>query len=117
MGGHEFLILAIKAVGGGALVVVFALIAETLAPKRFAGLFGAAPAVALVGLTIAILDKGAGNAHQAAVGMVAGSAGMIAYALAVVPLLRRLRAGRAAVTAIAAWMLATTVVAVPVLVA
>ena len=109
--------LAIKGIGGGTLVVVFALLSETLSPKRFAGLFGAAPAVALVGLTLAILDKGSGDAHQAAVGMLAGCAGMIAYALAAVPLLRRMRAGRAAVTALGAWFLAAGLIAIPVLVA
>ena len=102
---------------GGLLVVAFALVSEALSPKRFAGLFSAAPAVALAGLTIVLLDKGAHEAHQNATGMVAGSAGMIAYAAAVVPLLRRLRASRAAVAALGAWVLAAGAVAVPVLVA
>ena len=113
MSGHQLLMLAIKGVGGGTLVVVFALLSETLSPKRFAGLFGAAPAVALVGLTLAVLDKGAHDAHEAAVGMLAGSAGMIAYALAAVPLLRRVRAGEAAVVALGAWLLGAAVIALP----
>jgi hypothetical protein len=49
--------------------------------------------------------------------MLAGSAGMIAYALAVVPLLRRMRAPRAAVLGLGAWTLVAAAVAVPVLVA
>lgn len=117
MSGHQLLMLAIKGVGGGTLVVVFALISETLSPKRFAGLFGAAPAVALVGLTLAVLDKGSHDAHEAAVGMLAGSAGMIAYALTAVPLLRRVRAGHAAVGALGAWVLAAGIVAIPELLA
>jgi hypothetical protein len=44
-------ILVIKGVAGGSLVVAFALLSEGLSPKRFAGLFSAAPAVALAGLT------------------------------------------------------------------
>ncbi len=112
---HDVLILLAKGLAGGLLVVVFALLSEALDPKRFAGLFGAAPAVALAGLTIVLLDKGPHDAHQDAVGMIAGSAGMIAYAALAVPLLRRLRASRAAVVALGGWIAATGVLAVPVL--
>lgn len=49
--------------------------------------------------------------------MIAGSAGMVAYAASVIPLLRRLPAGRAAVAGMGAWFLAAAIVAVPVLVA
>lgn len=47
--------------------------------------------------------------------MIAGGAGMIAYALAVIPLLRRMCASRAASAALAAWAAATAVAAVPVI--
>src|SRR5487761_534466 len=113
---HDLLILGIKGLAGGTLVVTFALLAEGLSPKRFAGLFSAAPAVAVAGLTLVLIDKGARDTHQEAVGMLAGSAGMIAYAATVIPLLRRLHAGRAAATALGAWLLAAALVAVPVLV-
>jgi uncharacterized membrane protein (GlpM family) len=96
-------------------VVVFALISQGLAPKRFAGLFSAAPAVALAGLTIVVLDKGAYEAHRNAMGMIAGSAGMIAYAAAIVPLLRRMRASRAALAGLGVWGVVASVIAVPVL--
>jgi hypothetical protein len=92
-------------------------LSECLAPKRFAGLFSAAPAVALAGLTITLLDKGAHDAHQNAVGMIAGSAGMITYAAVAVSLLRRMRASRAAVAALGAWTLVAAAVAVPLLLA
>jgi uncharacterized membrane protein (GlpM family) len=114
---HDVLILAIKAIAGGALVLVFALISEALSPKRFAGLFGAAPAVALAGLTIVVLDKGSHDAHQNSVGMLAGTAGMVAYAATVVPMLRRKRASRAAAISMIAWLAVSVVVAVPVLAA
>jgi uncharacterized membrane protein (GlpM family) len=114
---HEVLILAVKGLVGGCLVVAFALLSESLAPKRFAGLFGAAPAVALAGLTIVIIDKGAHDAHQQAVGMLAGCAGMIVYAASTVPLLRRMRASRAAGLALVAWVLPAAVIAIPVLAA
>jgi uncharacterized membrane protein (GlpM family) len=113
---HDVAILALKGLAGGTLVLAFSALAATLQPKRFAGLFGAAPAVAIAGLAIVALDKGAHDAHQAAVGMLAGSAGMVAFALAAVPLLRRLRAWRAAGGAVVAWILIAAVVAVPVMV-
>jgi uncharacterized membrane protein (GlpM family) len=112
---HDALILAIKAVAGGGLVVAFALLSEGLSPKRFAGLFSAAPAVALAGLVVVLLDKGAHDGHENSVGMLAGSAGMIAYAAAAVPLLRRLRASVAASAALVCWVAVAAIVAVPVL--
>lgn len=102
---------------GGSLVVVFALISQGLTPKRYAGLFSAAPAVAIAGLTIVVLDKGVHDAHQNSIGMIAGSAGMVAYAAAVVPLLRRMRALHAAVAGMGVWAVVAAVVAVPVLLA
>jgi uncharacterized membrane protein (GlpM family) len=112
---HEVLILAVKGLAGGALVLVFALISECLTPKRFAGLFGAAPAVALAGLIIAVFDKGRHDAHQSSVGMLAGAAGMMAYAALAVPLLRRVQASRAAAVALSAWLATAAVFAVPVM--
>ncbi len=56
--------LAVKALAGGGLVVAFALLSEALSPKRFAGLFSAAPAVALAGLSVVLLDKGSHAAHE-----------------------------------------------------
>ena len=117
MTGHDLLILAVKGLAGGLLVVAFALLSEGLSPKRFAGLFSAAPAVAIAGLAIVLLDKTPHDAHQNAVGMIAGSAGMIAYAACVVPLLRRVRASAAAVIALGAWVAAAAIVAIPVLTA
>ena len=114
---HDVLILALKGLAGGALVVSFALLSEGLRPKRFAGLFSAAPAVAIPSLIIVVLDKGAAEAHRSALGMIAGGAGMVAYALAVIPLLHRLPASRAAAAALGAWALVAAVVAVPLLLA
>src|SRR5437588_857218 len=114
---HEVLILAIKGLAGGLLVVAFALLSEALEPKRFAGLFSAAPAVAIAGLSVALLDKGGHDAHQSAVGMIAGSAGMIAYAACAILLLRRTKASRAALAGLLPWLLAAGAVAIPVLVA
>jgi len=79
----------IKGLGAGTLVVTLSLLSQGLEPKRFAGLLSAAPAVALAGLAVTLLDKGAHDAHQAATGMIAGATAMAVYAAAVIPLLRR----------------------------
>ena len=117
MTGHDLVTLGVKGLAGGTLVVAFALLSEGLSPKRFAGLFGAAPAVAIAGLVITLLDKGAHAAHESSVGMIAGAAGMIAYAACVVPLLRRRRASVAATLALSAWLAVAALVAIPVLTA
>ncbi len=114
---HDVLILAVKGVAGGTLVAGFALLSEGLKPKRFAGLFSAAPAVALAGLTVALLDKGAHSAHESAAGMIAGAGGMLAYAAAAIPLLRRFRASVAALIALVAWTGVAAIVALPLLLA
>ena len=114
---HEVLILGIKGLAGGLLVVAFALLSEATTPKRFAGLFSAAPAVALASLSVLLLDKGHHDAHQSAVGMLAGSAGMAAYAACAIPLLRRLKASKTAVAALAPWVIVAAAAAIPVLLA
>ena len=114
---HEVVILAIKGLLGGTLVLAFALLSQGLEPKRFAGLLSAAPAVALAGLAVTLLDKGAHDAHQASAGMVAGGVGMIAYAATVIPLLKRTRASVASMAVLGVWTVVAAVVAVPLLVA
>lgn len=114
---HDVVILAIKGLLGGTLVLAFALLSQSLDPKRFAGLFSAAPAVALAGLAVTLLDKGAHDAHQSSAGMIAGAAGMAVYAAAVIPLLRRTRAAVASMAALGVWAAVAAVVAVPLLVA
>ena len=44
---------------GGAVVSAFAMLGDLLRPKSFAGLFGAAPSVALATLGIAVYQQGA----------------------------------------------------------
>ena len=67
---------------GGAMVSLFAMIGDVVWPKRFAGLFSAAPSVALATLALTISTSGAATAALEARSMIAGSAGFIAYALA-----------------------------------
>jgi uncharacterized membrane protein (GlpM family) len=107
--------LGVKGLAGGALVVVFALLSETLKPKRFAGLFSAAPAVALAGMVVVLLTKGSHDARENAIGMIAGSVAMAAYAAVVIPLLRRTNAPRASLQAVLVWLVTASVVAWPLL--
>ena len=113
----DVVILAIKGLLGGTLVLAFALVSQGLEPKRFAGLLSAAPAVALAGLAVTLLDKGAHDAHQASTGTIAGAAAMAVYAAAVIPLLRRARAPVASMAALGVWAVVAAVVAVPLLAA
>jgi uncharacterized membrane protein (GlpM family) len=98
------LTILLRGLAGGALVLAFALLAETLQPKRFAGLFSAAPAVAVASLAIGLATKPASQSHESAIGMVAGAVAMVAYVLAVVPALRRTSAVGASAGAVLVWL-------------
>jgi hypothetical protein len=108
--------IPIRAAAGGCLVLAFAVLSEALKPKRFAGLFGAAPAVAIAGLVVTLSTGPASDAKDGTLGMLAGAAGMIAYAMAVVSLLKRHTAHAAAAIAMVAWFAMAGVLAVPLLV-
>jgi uncharacterized membrane protein (GlpM family) len=65
---------------GGAVVSVFAVLGDLLKPKSFAGLFGAAPSVALATLGLTAASEGASYAATEARSMVAGAVAFFAYA-------------------------------------
>ena len=66
---------------GGTVVVLFALVSETFQPKRFAGLFSAAPSVLLASLIVTVLLEGTAPASLSASGAVAGAVGLVTFAL------------------------------------
>ncbi|MET9079779.1 DUF3147 family protein [Streptomyces sp. NPDC004232] len=86
--------------GGGLFVVGFALLAETIEPKRLAGVFAAAPSVALAGLILTVVFKGNHEAVDEARGMLAGAPAFTVYCLVDVPALGRLGAKRGSVVAL-----------------
>jgi uncharacterized membrane protein (GlpM family) len=90
---------------GGFAVCAFAVLADLLKPKSFAGLFGAAPSVALASLVLTVQQDGASYAAVETRSMVAGAAAFFLYALTCVQLIARFRwsALRAAVTSFVAW--------------
>lgn len=67
---------------GGAVVSIFAVLAEMLRPKSFAGLFSAAPSIALATIGITIAHHGTTYAATESRSMVFGAAGFFVYASA-----------------------------------
>lgn len=74
---------------GGCIVTLFAMLGDVLRPKSFAGLFGAAPSVALATLSLTIVHQGKGFAVLEARTMIFGALAFSAYAAAVSWWLRR----------------------------
>lgn len=99
--------VAAKTLLGGCLVVVFALLAQTLSPKRFAGVFAAAPSVALASLAMTCAFDGSADARRACSGMAAGALGFVAYAMVAPAAMRRLGTLRGSVTSLAGWVVVT----------
>jgi hypothetical protein len=91
---------------GGAVVSAFAILGDILRPKSFAGLFGAAPSVALATLGIAIYQHGAGYAALQSHWMMAGAIALAIYSGVVCHLLMRtrMRAAPATVLSMAVWL-------------
>jgi hypothetical protein len=52
----------IRFIAGGAVVSIFAVLGDLLRPKSFAGLYGAAPSVALVTMALAFARQGSAYA-------------------------------------------------------
>ena len=77
---HEMIL---RAVFGGLIISAFAEIGDVLKPKRFAGLFGAAPSVALATLALTIAADGKMYAAVEARSMLGGAAAFLAYAYCV----------------------------------
>jgi hypothetical protein len=65
---------------GGFVVSTFATLGDLFKPKSFAGLFGAAPAVALATLVLTVSAKGASYAATESRSMIAGAIGFFFYA-------------------------------------
>ena len=79
--------ILLRVMVGGAVVSIFAVLGDFLKPKSFAGLFGAAPSVALVTLGLTISRQGSAYAAIEARSMIAGSVAFLIYALFVALLL------------------------------
>jgi uncharacterized membrane protein (GlpM family) len=112
----DWLTIPLRALAGGLLVVAFALLSEAVKPKRFAGLFSAAPAIAIDSLTVTLSTSTSDEGRDGSLGMLAGSAGMLAYAVVVVALLDQARALVASAAALVAWLAIAAIAVAPLLV-
>jgi hypothetical protein len=83
---------------GGIAVSCFAMLGDLLRPKSFAGLFSAAPSVALATLCIAIYQHGAAYAAVQGRWMIAGAIALAVYSIIVCHLLVRTRMGALSAT-------------------
>ncbi|WP_407175144.1 hypothetical protein [Bradyrhizobium sp. STM 3562] len=90
---------------GGAVVSAFAVLGDMLRPKSFAGLFGAAPSIALATLALAFWKEGAGYAAIEGRSMALGAVALATYSFAVCQLLMRWRwsALAATLTCVVVW--------------
>lgn len=76
---------------GGTVVSLFAILGEIFRPKSFAGLFGAAPSIALATLGLTIASRGHAYAAIEARSMILGAIAFFFYAAAVSHVLMRYR--------------------------
>jgi hypothetical protein len=96
----------VRFVAGGVAVSLFAIVGDVLRPKSFAGLFGAAPSVALATLTLAFWSKGSAYAATEGHSMILGAIALAAYSFVVCQLLIRVRCSALAATsaALVVWL-------------
>jgi hypothetical protein len=90
---------------GGTVVSLFALVGDILRPKGFAGLFSAAPSVALATLALAIVRNGVPYAALEARSMLLGAIALLIYAVGCTCLLAtgRFKAGRTSAAMLLVW--------------
>lgn len=90
---------------GGIAVSAFAALGEIFRPRSFAGLFGAAPSIAIATLMITIWKEGRPYAALEARSMIIGAAALCVYSVVVFRLLKRRHLGAllSSLSAIGAW--------------
>src|SRR5579875_1098513 len=96
--------LGIRILDGGVFVVLFALVGTVLKPKRLAGLFSAAPSVALANLLVEIMEKGDHPAAKECQAMILGAVALAAFCLVARFVIRPLGALRGSAVAVLAWL-------------
>lgn len=91
---------------GGTAVLLFSIIGDITRPKSFAGIFGAAPSVALATLLLAVRYHGVSYAATQARSMLIGAAALAVYAwvCGVALWSRRESVARIQLAAVSLWM-------------
>lgn len=90
--------LLIRFLVGGVVVSVFALLGTILRPKSFAGLFGAAPSIALATVSLTVHENGKFYAALEARSMLMGAVAFLLYAALASWILRQGRLSALATT-------------------
>jgi len=93
-------------IAGGLVVSFFAVLGDGLKPKSFAGLFGAAPSVALATIALAVFKDGEPYAALEARSMILGAVAFLIYCLVCARVPAKTKAGAAGVTisALGLWL-------------
>ncbi|HKO20893.1 MAG TPA: DUF3147 family protein [Acidobacteriaceae bacterium] len=81
--------ILLRFVIGGTVVSLFAMLGDVFRPKSFAGLFGAAPSIALATIGLTIASKGKAYAAIEARSMILGALAFCIYAAVVSSVLWR----------------------------
>jgi uncharacterized membrane protein (GlpM family) len=91
---------------GGIVVSMFAVLGDVLKPKSFAGLFGAAPSVALATLSLTIVANGKAYVATEARSMIVGAIAFFIYSCACTRLMARhkVQAAPATIGALVLWL-------------
>ena len=95
----------LRFLAGGIAVSAFAALADALRPKRFAGLFGAAPSIALATLVLTLSQKGAPFAAVEGRSMIVGAFALALYSWTVCVFLKKvlLSSWTATIAALVVW--------------
>ena len=96
--------LILRFVIGGLIVSIFSVVGDVFKPKSFAGIFGAAPSVALATLGITYISQGASHATLDGRSMVVGGIALGCYSLLVSRLLLQYRWNTIVATGVS-WLL------------
>jgi uncharacterized membrane protein (GlpM family) len=93
---------------GGAIVSVFACLGDVLKPKSFAGLFGAAPSVALATLGLTVFAEGKAYTALESRSMIVGAASFFLYSWLCTWLMlrKKINAPRATIGGLIVWLAA-----------
>jgi Protein of unknown function (DUF3147) len=97
--------ILVRAAVGGLTVSSFAILGDILKPKSFAGLFGAAPSIALATLFITVAKDGRFYAAVEARSMIAGAVAFSIYAWIMSYMLKQGKWSvvRVAISALSVW--------------
>ena len=97
--------MAVKALLGGVIVVLFALAGEATRPRGLAGISSAAPSVAIASLLVTMAATGVAAAVDLSLGMIAGAAALVLWCLVGVEAVKRLGALKGSVLTTFVWLL------------